>query len=500
MSRVSRLASIAAILLVSGCSRAPFVEPSRPGEEPRGEPAAETEEEQSLSSGPKSRSPIGPGPRQEREGELDFALAFVDSAKVPSLADDDAGLGDAGPNKAPAATEPLRVPRAVARVLLKRSTTKAVFYSLGDVDIRAGGAKKAGSCRGRIAVEASNLVPGEAILRASGTGRLRVELPCTLLARSAHNYFEYGETSYRGSLVLIRAGRGGCGIVNLVAVEDYLRGVVPLEIGPRAEEEIEAVKAQAVAARTYTYRRIIERESEPYDLTSDVSDQVYGGVTAERPDCDLAVRDTRDLVLAYEGEIILAYYHSTCGGQTANVEDVWNKPPQPYLKSVPDVDAQGKPYCGISRYYAWEESWTPWQLAEILARFGPQAFPSSTAPRGRVTGMTVRHRFVCGRVGSCVVTTENGSHEYGGDKVRFAVRRGVSGYPILRSSRFSVTGIDSKAVRIRGSGYGHGVGMCQMGAIGRARAGQEFEEILGAYYGGASIRRIDVSWQSAEGM
>jgi stage II sporulation protein D len=104
----------------------------------------------------------------------------------------------------------------------------------------------------------------------------------------------------------------------------------------------------------------------------------------------------------------------------------------------------------------------------------------------------IAERFSCGRISVCRVASSLGIYEYGGDRIRFVFRRNLKGYPILRSSNFEVLNVDSKEVLLTGRGYGHGVGMCQMGAIGRARTGQSFGEILDAYYTGSYIAAVNV--------
>jgi stage II sporulation protein D len=321
-------------------------------------------------------------------------------------------------------------------------------------------------------------------------GKGTVFLPCTLLARSRPNYLEYEEKSYRGSIILLPAPGTGFRIVNYLPVEDYLRGVVPLEIGRRNLSEIEAVKAQAIAARTYTYRKIAERTGADYDVLPTVADQVYGGVGVEQPLCDMAVRLTDGLVMTWNGSPIFAYYHSTCGGMTANIEDVWSRAAQPYLRAVRDVDRHGKAYCASSRYFSWEQKWTPAQLSAIVARYGPATFSQIPPLRGTITDVDVKQCYDCGRVAQCRIESPEGTVTYGGDRVRFVLRRPGSGDPILYSARFSVAAANRKEIRLQGKGNGHGVGMCQMGAIGRAAQGQNYHEILQAYYPGIKIERL----------
>jgi stage II sporulation protein D len=323
---------------------------------------------------------------------------------------------------------------------------------------------------------------GKSVLLSSGAVSYTVSLPCTLAASAELNYFELHEKNYRGSVILAQESRGTVSLLNFLDVEQYLRGVVPLEIGPRKPEEMAAVMAQAVVARTYTYRRMLDRRDGPYDLLPTVSDQVYGGVSAERQESDRAIRETSDLILLYNNEPIQAYYHSTCGGMTANIEDVWGKGAQPYLVARPDTNEKGEAYCSISTYFEWDESWKTSHLSAILAKYGRSAFPDHQPFRGTIRKLSVGETYACGRVRTCIVHTAGDDYRFGGDRIRFAFRRAISGRPILRSSRFRVEDCSGSTVRLRGWGYGHGIGMCQMGAVGRARAGQNYHEILQAYY------------------
>jgi stage II sporulation protein D len=142
------------------------------------------------------------------------------------------------------------------------------------------------------------------------------------------------ETPYRGSLRVLVNGRGTLNVVNRVDLEEYLLGVVPAEMGPKRFDAIEALKAQAVAARTYALAHRGQFEAEGYDICATPKCQVYGGVPVEDPLTQAAVDGTRGLVLAYEGKYADALFVSTCGGRTENVENVFSGGPVPYLVSV----------------------------------------------------------------------------------------------------------------------------------------------------------------------
>jgi stage II sporulation protein D len=313
-----------------------------------------------------------------------------------------------------------------------------------------------------------------------------VALPCTLALRGESGLFDFGQESYRGFVVVDGSSR--LTIVNYIDIEEYLRGVLPLEMGKPALGEIEALKAQAVAARTYAYNRMQEHTSSLFDVVRSIADQAYGGATVETPEADAAIAATKGLVLTWNESLAQVYFHSTCGGRTATIHEVWDRPPCEYLSSVEDRDPQGTAYCSSSPQFFWKESWNAEQLSRILRVTIKKAYPGS-AFTGKLTSIVVGERFLCGRIQTCTLESPAGENVCGGDKLRFVMRRKSSGGYLLRSANFSVVENGPNRFELEGIGYGHGVGMCQMGAIGRARAGQTFEQILKAYFRGVQISR-----------
>jgi stage II sporulation protein D len=377
-----------------------------------------------------------------------------------------------------------RVPSQKVRIALSRNVRRTVLYSVGKVAVHSRKGKHHAVFRGRCAITAHRKKRKIRII--AGRETIEALLPCTLQSLSEYNFIEFEEKTWRGAVLLVAGRKGSISVVNYLDVEDYLRGVVPLEIGKRPREEMEALKAQAVAARTYTYRRIVERRKEPYDMVATVADQVYGGAAVENRESDFAVKATKNVIMTYGDRIIYAYYHSTCGGVTADVHEAWGKPRQPYLRSVSDLDETGKAYCRASKYFTWEERW-PWRrFSSIVVGSLKKMYPDKPV-RGVVNSIAVRDRFPCGRVKLVMFTGSGWSHKCGGDETRYILRRGVKGKPILRSANFTVDASDKHTITLKGRGYGHGVGMCQMGAIGRAQAGQRYTTILRAYYPGIAI-------------
>jgi stage II sporulation protein D (peptidoglycan lytic transglycosylase) len=298
--------------------------------------------------------------------------------------------------------------------------------------------------------------------------------------RNGNGFLSYQNQDYRGMFRILPHGVN-LRLINVLHMDDYLKGVVPPEIGKVTEVELEAIKAQAVAARTYSMRYLGQYAGEPYDMRSDVSDQLYHGANVESELISRAIDDTRGIVIKYEDNLINAYYHSTCGGYTDDIEEVWDKPAAPYLKAVDDSGI-----CNWSKYFHWEESFTAQQLKMRIEQF-------LSAERGReiqigdILDIKVTSLTAGGRVAELIVKTAEHNYTFGKDRVRWVFKRSSNPEMILQSARFDVITEHDTAgrltqVRLIGGGYGHGVGMCQCGAIGMARKGIKFDQILPFYY------------------
>lgn len=282
--------------------------------------------------------------------------------------------------------------------------------------------------------------------------------------------------------------------VNVLPLEDYLRGVVPREIGPRPADESAAVEAQAVAARTYTVKRLGQYGSLPFDLYGSVQDQAYDGVTGENAVADEAIRDTRGLILTDGRGPIEAYYSSTCGGRRSDIAVVWpQREVYECLRGGPDGDP-GHEWCAASRYFAgWTETWDGPTLSRLVRENVPTILElPAGGVKGELTDVRITGLGPSGRVAGIEYVTTAGRWTVPGDKNRWVLRRPDGG--ILRSVWIDLE-VEKHGGRVgrvtaTGRGNGHGVGMCQMGAIGRARAGESFREILDAYYPGAQLRPI----------
>ncbi len=180
----------------------------------------------------------------------------------------------------------------------------------------------------------------DAALELSHRGRsYRVAGRSFVLEASADSGVRWEGRRYRGRLVVYLNDRGRLNLVNELPIEQYLRGVVPRELGPGAYPELEALKAQAIAARSYTLRNLGEFADEGYDLCGTPRCQVYGGMDDEHPLSDRAVALTAGEILLYDGQPIDALYSATCGGHTENVEVIFPLKRAAYLRGVPCIEA-----------------------------------------------------------------------------------------------------------------------------------------------------------------
>ena len=317
----------------------------------------------------------------------------------------------------------------------------------------------------------------------------------TVSARNTHRLLWVNGQPYRGML-RVTPGDGALQLVNVIYIEDYLRGVVPPELGPLAKEgDAEAIKAQAIAARTYTMSHLGQYGRMPYDMKSDVSDQVYSGASIEKDFISRAVENTTGEVIRYRDGFINAYYHSTCGGMTDNIENVWDKDPLPYLKSVSCNEM-----CRESKYYRWTETYSGRELAKMLSDYETSQRGAkvsirriddisidNSAPRTPSKGL---------RNQALIIKADGKTLRYERDRIRWVLRRASNPNRILQSDYFTLSNItrskngDITSVTLNGRGYGHGVGMCQVGALGMARAGKKYKQILTHYYTGVTIDRL----------
>jgi stage II sporulation protein D len=338
-------------------------------------------------------------------------------------------------------------------------------------------------------------VSGQQLRASSTAGREIGPVAAPLRVQPAdHGYVTIAGKQYRGAALLRVTESGRLSAINVVDIELYLQGVVPFEIGRLAPELIEAVKAQAVAARTYAIGNLNRWAAQGFDFLATVQDQVYGGVSGEDTVTTRAVQETRGEIVSFEGKPILAYYSSTCGGRTANLEEAWPwRTGLPYLKSVSDtIPGSQRSYCETSNRFRWTVSWTRETLRQILEQTMTARLRRSIMVT-RIDQLELIRGNATARARELQLQLDGELHTVPGDSIRWVLRpepaRGLNS-TLLFEFRVQRENGQVAGVEVRGGGWGHGVGMCQVGAIGRARAGHGYREILTAYYSGTQIETI----------
>lgn len=271
-----------------------------------------------------------------------------------------------------------------------------------------------------------------------------------------------------GTLQVVRGkGPGSLAVVNHVDVEEYVKGVVPAEMS--AAWHPEALKVQAVLARTYAlYQRQANRERE-YDMVASTLDQVYRGRQGVDQRVQDAVASTKSLALTYQNEPILAAFSSTAAGPTEDAMNVWSKD-LPYLKGV------DCPFDANSPYYQWRAEFKLQDLEDKLSR---QGFAIGT-----IVNLTPLAYSTAGRVARLRILHSQGELVLRGEDLRRLV-----GYGVIQSTQFEVESI-GKTVVLSGRGAGHAVGLCQWGAKEMADLGYRFETILRYYFPGTELRSV----------
>ncbi|ORU00785.1 Stage II sporulation protein D (SpoIID) [Anaerovibrio sp. JC8] len=322
---------------------------------------------------------------------------------------------------------------------------------------------------------------------------------------------KYNGHEYRGQLVVTAEG-GKLLIVNRLSLEDYVKGVLPSEMTPSWNQE--ALKAQAVAARTFALYTKNQKAhfGSGYDLCDSTHCQSYDGLVNEADSTSLATDATMGLVMTYQGKPIYAPYHSSSGGSTENSEDVWGNY-LPYLRSVKDDDSQ-------SPYHNWSVRFTAAQVQKLLSAAGKNIGQlksiSMTAAQGSssingvlASGRANAVKFV-GTGQTIIINAQDVRKIFGLKSTYFNIRteRAATIPPVkkdvknngsanvidaapaaMHGTNLRVEG-DNVAIVFDGHGFGHGLGMAQYGAKAMADAGKKYDEILHHYYTDVEISKL----------
>ena len=272
-----------------------------------------------------------------------------------------------------------------------------------------------------------------------------------------HEGIRVGELEVRGDVVVKLAGDKLL-LINVLSLEEYLAAVLGGEMPVSFPDA--ALRAQAVAARTYALRKKLESYGADFHLGSSVLHQVYGGLNREDPRTRAAVEATRGEVLTYELEPIEAYFHASCGGHTESGLSALGRD-LPYLQSVECP-------CGRLPSSRWELTLSARELKSALGTGATSLEVVSRSETGRARRVRV-----------------------GPDRTMDAVSlRERLGYTRLKSLAFEVDRRSGRELHISGRGYGHGAGLCQWGAKVLADQGLDYHQILTHYYPGAELQKL----------
>ncbi|MFA5114588.1 MAG: SpoIID/LytB domain-containing protein [Candidatus Omnitrophota bacterium] len=300
------------------------------------------------------------------------------------------------------------------------------------------------------------------LLAGGGSGADRI-----LIKGNDPEAFLINDRSFRGDIEIIKDASGHLMVVNYIGLEDYVKGILYHEASHYWPED--ALKAQAVACRTYAIYQMQENAGSVYDLTSDIYSQVYGGKVSERYRTNRAVDDTKGETLFYKGKIFPAYYHATCAGHTEDASELWK------INLVP-LKGVVCGYCKDAPHYSWHNVLT---REEVKAKLRDAGYGV-----GDIDEIVMLDKTNSGRLRTLEIVS-------GGSKIKIPAKdfRNAIGPNVIKSTMFDVKVIGGDIV-FEGLGWGHGVGMCQWGAYFMAKQGYNYREILKYYYPESYVKTL----------
>ncbi|MDH5681995.1 MAG: SpoIID/LytB domain-containing protein [Spirochaetota bacterium] len=259
-------------------------------------------------------------------------------------------------------------------------------------------------------------------------------------------------------------------IINKVSFQDYLVSVVSAEMGVLAKST-ESLKAQAIVSRSYAKHYLGRHSMSGADFCDSTHCQVYLGAKHQNNRVLQSVSESRNSYITHENNIIPAYYHSTCGGHTSSLAEAWGDYSKPYLVGVKDSDPAGKAYCRESPHYNWTAKIPKDSLSQLIWREGSQFGDLKDIGWSRSS---------TGRVKRVLFRRASATRSLSGEQFRIVVGRRL-GWNLIKSTRFNTRNL-GETLLFKGRGLGHGIGLCQYGAINMGNIGKSHREILEHYY------------------
>jgi len=280
-----------------------------------------------------------------------------------------------------------------------------------------------------------------------------------------HSVISVNDRLFLGEIQFIRGKKDTLTVINRIDIEDYVKGILYHEVSHYWPTE--ALMAQAIVSRTYALYQMEENKTQDFDVSSDIYSQVYGGRTSERYRTNKAVEQTKGKILNFKGKVFPTFFSATCAGHTERAGELWKINIAP-LKGV----VCG--FCKESPHFRWHYVLTLDEIQKKLAQGGIQTGP--------IKDLVVSGLNDSGRVKDLKVITADDK------EMTVAAKdfRNMIGANMIRSTRFNVSVVNQDAV-FEGTGWGHGVGLCQWGAYFMAKQGRTYEEILKYYYPGSRI-------------
>jgi len=286
------------------------------------------------------------------------------------------------------------------------------------------------------------------------------------------------QAHYEGNIRVVRMPNGKFTAINTLGIEDFLKGVIGHEMSPSCP--IEALKAQAIAARSHALFSAEDSLNGPYDLVANIS-QAYRGADEKELRVLQAVDSTRNEVITYKGALVPAFFSESCGGHTASIQEAWSQGAEKDLRAFPMPPTVDCPACAATEHFQWVTGLTHSDFTRKTKSWGSKI--------GELLNLEVLGRTPSGRVAQIKLVGTQGDEVMSAEKLR-----SLLGFNVLKSGLFEVEKT-SNGIEFKGEGWGHGVGLCQFGAQQMAEHGATYKEILAHYFPGSKI----VSYKPAEG-
>ncbi len=303
--------------------------------------------------------------------------------------------------------------------------------------------------------------------------------------------FQFRKKWFNGAIILRLNDKKEIEIINEIDLEEYLKCVVVGEMPSNNDDYLEALKAQAICARTYALNRMRKTKNKSFHVYADVRDQVYAGLDRRTKLADYAVETTRGTILMFNDQPAQIFYHSNCGGILEDVTNYWpDRKPVSYLRSRKDV--LGDVFtCAGKSHFRWKKSFTFKMIDSLFQKGFSKSVYNRTidAPDTVQCTLKILKRTSSGRVKSLQLSLADTSVVLSD----FAIRRFFtdSSGKALPSLLFTISAQNDSTVLFTGGGYGHGVGLCQWGALNMSQKGFKYYDILvNQYFPGTYLKRM----------